>query len=106
MNNKIVVCLGKGGQRDQAESFARRTDAPIQDKPGDYLTVRFDSKGVSLSGFGLTYQGNFVESMLHRVTNGRLQHKLPSLIKRAGRPLMPQPEWEKMLFFWQLRDMR
>ena len=45
MNNKIVVCLGKGGQRDMAESFARRTDAPIQDKPGDYLTVRFDSKG-------------------------------------------------------------
>ena len=75
-NNKIVVCLGKGGQRDQAESFARRTDAPIQDKPGDYLTVRFDSKGVSLSGFGLTYQGNFVESMLHRVTNGRLQHEM------------------------------
>lgn len=81
MNNKIVVCLGKGGQRDQAESFARRTDAPIQDKPGDYLTVRFDSKGVSLSGFGLTYQGNFVESMLHRVTNGRLQHEM--LVKAA-----------------------
>ena len=81
MNNKIVVCLGKGGQRDQAESFARRTDAPIQDKPGDYLTVRFDSKGVSLSGFGLTYQGDFVESMLHRVTNGRLQHEM--LVKAA-----------------------
>ena len=81
MNNKIVVYLGKGGQRDQAESFARRTDAPIQDKPGDYLTVRFDSKGVSLSGFGLTYQGNFVESMLHRVTNGRLQHEM--LVKAA-----------------------
>lgn len=57
MNDKIAVCLGKGGQRDMAEAFCRRTGAQLQDKPGDFLTVRFDSRGVSLSGFGLTYQG-------------------------------------------------
>ena len=45
MNNKIVVCLGKGGQRDQAESFARRTDAPIQDKPGIILLSGLILKG-------------------------------------------------------------
>lgn len=33
-NNKIVVCIGKGGQREMAESFARRTGAPIQEKSG------------------------------------------------------------------------
>ena len=55
MNNKIVVCIGKGGQKDMAESFSRRTGSPIVNKPGDYLTVLFDSKGVSLSGFGLSY---------------------------------------------------
>lgn len=75
MNNKIVVCIGKGGQKDMAESFSRRTGSPIVNKPGDYLTVLFDSRGVSLSGFGLSYQGNF-ENMLHRVTNGRLQHEM------------------------------
>ena len=75
MNNKIVVCIGKGGQKDMAESFSRRTGSPIVNKPGDYLTVLFDSKGVSLSGFGLSYQGDF-EDMLHRVTNGRLQHEM------------------------------
>ena len=80
MNDKIVVCLGKGGQRDMAESFARRTGAPIQDKPGKNLTVLFDSKGISLTGYGLTYQGDF-ENMLHRVTNGRLQHEM--LVKAA-----------------------
>ena len=58
-----------------AESFSRRTGSPIVNKPGDYLTVLFDSKGVSLSGFGLSYQGDF-ENMLHRVTNGRLQHEM------------------------------
>ena len=82
MNNKIVVCLGKGGQRDMAESFARKTGAPIVDKPGEYLTIHFDSKGVSLSGFGLTYQGDFAETMMHRVTNGRLQHEM--LVKAAS----------------------
>ena len=75
MNDKIVVCIDKGGQKDMAESFSRRTGSPIVNKPGNYLTVLFDSKGVSLSGFGLSYQGDF-ENMLHRVTNGRLQHEM------------------------------
>lgn len=75
MNDKIVVCIGKGGQKDMAESFSRRTGSPIVNKPGNYLTVLFDSRGVSLSGFGLSYQGDF-ENMLHRVTNGRLQHEM------------------------------
>ena len=75
MNDKIVVCIGKGGQKDMAESFSRRTGSPIVNKPGNYLTILFDSSGVSLSGFGLSYQGDF-ENMLHRVTNGRLQHEM------------------------------
>ena len=65
-----------------AESFARKTGAPIVDKPGEYLTIHFDSKGVSLSGLGLTYQGDFAETMMHRVTNGRLQHEM--LVKAAS----------------------
>lgn len=65
-----------------AESFSRKTGAPIVDKPGEYLTIHFDSKGVSLSGFGLTYQGDFAETMMHRVTNGRLQHEM--LVKAAS----------------------
>ena len=103
MNNKIVVCLGKGGQRDMAESFARKTGAPIVDKPGEYLTIHFDSKGVSLSGFGLTYQGDFAETMMHRVTNGRLQ-QAPR--KKGGKQSMPLPVWEKMLFYWLHRGTR
>ena len=50
MNDKFVVCIGKGGQRDQAESFARKTESIIADKPGKNLTVLFDSKGISLTG--------------------------------------------------------
>lgn len=65
-----------------AESFSRKTGAPIVDKPGEYLTIHFDSKGVALSGFGLTYQGDFAETMMHRVTNGRLQHEM--LVKAAS----------------------
>ena len=59
MNDKITVCLGKGGQREMAESFARKNNVPIMDKPGEHLTVMFDSRGVSLTGYGLTYQGDF-----------------------------------------------
>ena len=60
MNDKIAVCLGKGGQRDMAEAFCRKTGAQLQGlSRGDFLTVRFDSRGrFGLSGFGLTYQGD------------------------------------------------
>ncbi len=75
MSDKIVACVGKGGQRDMAESFAKRTGVPILDKPGENLTVLFDAKGVSLTGYGLTYQGDF-EGMLHRVSDGRLAHEM------------------------------
>ena len=50
MSEKIVVCLEKGGARDMAEAFSRRTNTPIAEKPGEHLTVLFNSKGVSLSG--------------------------------------------------------
>ena len=85
MNNKITVCLGKGGQREMAEAFARRTGAEIIDRPGEYLTVLFDGKGVSLTGFGLTYQGDF-ENMIHRVTNGRLQHEMLVRAAKSEKP--------------------
>ena len=56
MNDKITVCLGKGGQREMAESFARKNNVPIMDKPGEHLTVMFDSRGVSLTGYGLNWR--------------------------------------------------
>ena len=91
MNNKFEVCIQKGGQRDQAESFARRTASQIVDKPGKNLTVLFDSKGVSLTGYGLTYQGDF-ENMSPR--------------RLVAKRLMPQREWERMPSFWRHRAMR
>ena len=54
MSEKIVVCLEKGGARDMAEAFSRRTNTPISEKPGEHLTVLFNSKGVSLTGYGLS----------------------------------------------------
>ena len=80
MERKIIVCLKKGGQRDMAEAFAERIGAVLTEQPGEELTVLFDASGVSLMGYGLTYQGNF-ETMLHRVTCGRLQHEM--LVREA-----------------------
>ena len=59
MNNEIVVCFEKGGQKDMAEVFARRIGAEISEKPGPKLTILFHAKGVSLTGYGLSYQGDF-----------------------------------------------
>ena len=59
LSSKYVACLGKGGQRDMAESFARRAGVTLLDKPGEELTVLLMQKGVSLIGYGLSYQGDF-----------------------------------------------
>lgn len=85
MNNEIVVCLEKGGQKDMAEAFARRIDTEISEKPGPKLTILFHAKGVSLTGYGLSYQGDF-ENMLHRVTNGRLQHEMLVRAAKSDKP--------------------
>ena len=85
MNNEIVVCFEKGGQKDMAEVFARRIGAEISEKPGPKLTILFHAKGVSLTGYGLSYQGDF-ENMLHRVTNGRLQHEMLVRAAKSDKP--------------------
>lgn len=85
MNNEIIVCLEKGGQKDMAEAFARRIGAEISEKPGPKLTILFHAKGVSLTGYGLSYQGDF-ENMLHRVTNGRLQHEMLIRAAKSDKP--------------------
>ena len=85
MNNEIVVCLEKGGQKDMAEAFARRIGSEISEKPGPKLTILFHAKGVSLTGYGLSYQGDF-ENMLHRVTNGRLQHEMLVRAAKSDKP--------------------
>ena len=71
----VSICIKKGADRSLAESFANKIDSEIVDTPGEGLTVIFDSKGVSLSGYGLTYQGDF-EGMYRRVSEGRLLHEM------------------------------
>lgn len=68
-----------------AEAFARRIGTEISEKPGPKLTILFHAKGVSLTGYGLSYQGDF-ENMLHRVTNGRLQHEMLVRAAKSDKP--------------------
>lgn len=75
MKTEVVICIKKGGDSNLAQSLANRINVPITEKEGEHLTIMFDSKGVSLSGYGLCYQGDF-ENMLRRVSDGRLQHEM------------------------------
>ncbi|MCQ2456214.1 MAG: class I SAM-dependent methyltransferase [Clostridia bacterium] len=81
----LTVCVKKGGAADAAESFAKRTGTVISDEPGEELTLLFDREGVSLTGFGLSYRGDFTE-MLRRLTGGRLQHEMLVHISKTSVP--------------------
>ena len=83
MKTPIAAYLGEGGQREMAESFARKNEIPLVSAPGEGLTVVFDAKGVHLTGFGMSYQGDF-EEMLHRVTEGRLAHEMLVRAAKTG----------------------
>ncbi len=76
----ITICVNDCAQTESAVSFASKTGYRIENTPGDELTVIFDREGISLSGYGLTYRGDF-ESMIRRVSGGRLMHEM--LIKAA-----------------------
>lgn len=78
--NNVVILVKKGGDRGLAQSLANKIESPIVDVEGEGLTVVFDSTGVSLVGYGLTFQGDF-EGMLRRVTEGRIIHEM--LVKAA-----------------------
>lgn len=73
--DSVTVRVGKGGQKDAALSLASRLGVPLSETDGEGLTVLYDAAGVSLTGYGLTYRGDFSE-MLRRVTEGRLQHEM------------------------------
>lgn len=75
MKDNITVCLKKGGNKDQAVSLANKLSVTVSSEMGKGLTVLFDSKGTSLSGKNLNFQADF-EEMLHRLTDGRLQHEM------------------------------
>ncbi len=72
----LVICAGKGAQKDFVESLSRKLNAPIEKEPGDDLTLIVDSTGVSLNGYGLKLQGDFEKEMLRRISDGRLAHEM------------------------------
>lgn len=80
---EIVVCLGKGGQAELAESIARKVGAQVSEQIGEDLTIYVDKDGVSLRGYGLIYRGDFEEDMLRRLTEGRLQHEMLSKVVKT-----------------------
>ena len=75
MNDNIVVCLQDGGDREWAHTLAARLNTEVTDSNGDKLTVVFDDAGVSLTGYGLSYRGDF-GGMIRRVSDGRLLHEM------------------------------
>ena len=83
--NQISILVKKGGDKALADSFAEKIKSPILDKEGDALTVVFDKSGISLSGYNLTFQGDF-EGMLRRVTDGRLLHEMLAKAAKTDNP--------------------
>ena len=83
--DKLVVCMGKGVEEDAALKLAQRVDAPLAKEPGEHLTLLLDDTGLSLMGYGLSYQGDF-EKMLRRISGGRLQHEMLAHVAKTKSP--------------------
>lgn len=59
MNNEIVVCLEKGGPKRYGRSFRKTNRRRNFRKARSKADHSFSAKGVSLTGYGLSYQGDF-----------------------------------------------
>lgn len=71
---KLVVCMGEGAKEEDAIALSNSVNAPVSNQPGEHLTLLLEETGLSLTGYGLTYQGDF-EQMIRRVGN-HLQHEM------------------------------
>ena len=77
MNDKIVVCLGKGGQREMAESFARKNNVPIVEKPGEQSeSVMFECQGCISDRIWPDLSREILRICSTDVTSGRLSHEM------------------------------
>ncbi len=72
---KLNVVVKDGGNTGDAERLAEKLSVPVSENEADGLNVVFSRCGVSLSGYGLTYSGDF-SSLLRRVGNGKLSHEM------------------------------
>ena len=73
--SELVVCFQSKKTENMAIALAKRLNVSITDKPGEQLSLVVDEQCISLQGYGLSYYGDF-EQMLHRITQGRLQHEM------------------------------
>lgn len=81
-SEKLVVCMGEGANQEKVKALASKVNAPICDIPGENLTLFVDKNGISLTGYGLSYRGDF-EKMLQRVTGGRVQHEMLARVAKT-----------------------
>lgn len=72
---KLVIYMGEGADEAEARMLAEKTGAIISGTIGDELTLILDENGLTLTGYGLSFRGDF-ENMLHRLSNGRLSHEM------------------------------
>lgn len=80
--DKIVVCMGDGADEAKAKAIADKVNAPLTLEPGDNLTLLVDGEGVTLTGYGLSFRGDF-QGMLRRITNGRLAHEMIARVAKT-----------------------
>lgn len=71
----LVVYAKDADCIERAKALASHIGVPLSQEMGKELTLVVEKTGLTLAGFGLTYQGDF-EQMLHRITKGRLQHEM------------------------------
>lgn len=84
-SKSIVVCAGDGVRQAAAAAWAERVGVPLSERAGEELTLRIDTDGLSLCGYGMCFHGDFSQ-MLRRVTGGRLQHEMLARLSKTDVP--------------------
>lgn len=77
MNSKqqLVVYTEKACFEEREEALAKKVGAILSKEPGEGLSLVWKQEGLTLSGYGLSFCGNF-EQMLSRVSKGRLASEM------------------------------
>ena len=74
-SEKIVLYIEDESKADEAKALSEKSGIEISGEKGGGLTVVFGRECVSLTGYGLSFAGDY-EKMLRRIGGGHLQHEL------------------------------
>lgn len=75
MINNLVVCAANSNNEEWARQISQKLGVSVEAEPGENLTLLVADEGLTLTGYGLSFRGDF-SKIKGRLTKAKLPHEM------------------------------